>query len=217
MDTSKQARLDWIEELRPRWMDAVRPFDGDLEYPFKFMPVLEPRHTANCRVAPHRNVMVATMLPHGGRVAEVGTFRGGFSKVILESANPSELHLIDVSFALLDRGPLEEAIRAGRVILHEGDSATTLATLPKGAFDWVYIDAGHTYSAVKRDIEAAKHLVTSDGYLVFNDYIYWSHPELMEYGVIQAVNELCLNEGWEMAVFAFEPQMYCDVALRRLR
>ena len=39
--------------------------------------------------------------------------------------------------------------------------------------------------------------------------------ELMEYGVVQAVNELCLAENWELAFFALSPEMYCDVALRR--
>jgi len=81
----------------------------------------------------------------------------------------------------------------------------------------VYIDADHSYAGVKRDIAVAKEKVKPDGMLVFNDYTLWSPLELMEYGVVHAVNELCLNEDWELMYFAFQRHMYCDVALKRIR
>jgi hypothetical protein len=51
---------------------------------------------------------------------------------------------------------------------------------------------------------------------VFNDYAVWSYLELQPYGVVAAVNELCLNDGWKIVYLALPNHMYCDVALRRI-
>jgi hypothetical protein len=37
----------------------------------------------------------------------------------------------------------------------------------------------------------------------------------MRYGVMQAVNEFCLNTNWEVAYFALDGYMYCDIAIHR--
>jgi hypothetical protein len=216
-ETSRQARLQWVESLRSRWLAVVRPFDEDVEYAFTLAPMLEPKHVERCRVLASREFMVQECLPRNAVVAEVGTYRGHFARLILSGAQPRELHLIDRDLASLEREPLADAIADGRVHLHEGDSATTLASFPDHFFDWIYIDADHTYAGVKRDTEQAKAKVRRDGLLVFNDYVFWSHAELMEYGVVHAVNELCLNDGWELRYFALDTQMYCDVAVGRLR
>jgi hypothetical protein len=68
---------------------------------------------------------------------------------------------------------------------------------------------------VKRDIEISKKKIRHDGYLIFNDYTYWSPLECMKYGVIEAVNELCAEEDWEVLFFSLNPRLYCDVAIRR--
>lgn len=38
----------------------------------------------------------------------------------------------------------------------------------------------------------------------------------MQYGVIQAVHEFCLREGWEIVYLALHPRMFCDVALNKI-
>jgi hypothetical protein len=215
-DTSRIARLQWIDSLRSTWLAAVRPFDEDLEYAFRLAPTLEPKHVQHCRVLPSREFMVRECLRKNAVVAEVGTYRGRFAHVIVSGAQPRELHLIDRDLGFLEREPLEDAIAAGRVRLHEGDSAVALASFSDSYFDWIYIDADHTYTGVKRDIEQAKVKLKPDGLLLFNDYIFWSHAELMQYGVVHAVNELCMNDGWELRYFALDAQMYCDVAVARI-
>jgi predicted O-methyltransferase YrrM len=101
------------------------------------------------------------------------------------------------------------------VHVHDGDSVATLDAFPEGTFDWIYIDAQHTYEGVARDIVAARRAVKPGGLLVFNDYTPWSYVEMQPYGVVAAVNELCLDHGWEMVYLALPSHMYCDVAVRR--
>jgi len=162
-----------------------------------------------------RKTMIREYLPKGAVVAEVGVFRGDNAHTILEGAEPRELHLIDLDFSLLHRHPFEPALRDGIVRLHEKDSVAALASFPDKYFDWVYIDGDHSYPGVKRDIEEAKRTVKPDGLLVVNDYIFFSHWEFIRYGVVHAVNELCLAEDWAFRYFALDSEMYCDVALAR--
>jgi len=68
---------------------------------------------------------------------------------------------------------------------------------------------------VALDIAAAKTKVAPKGFLLFNDYAFWSPTECMPYGVVRAVNELCLSDNWEFAYLALGNFGYMDVALRR--
>ena len=162
-----------------------------------------------------RDTMIREHLPKRAVVAEVGVDAGDNARTILEGAEPQELHLIDLDFSGLKRHGIEPALREGFVRLHEKDSAAALASFPDEYFDWIYIDGDHSYPGVKRDIEEAKRAVKTDGLLVFNDYIIYSYVHLVRFGVVDAVNELCVAEDWEVRFFALSPWMYCDVALAR--
>jgi predicted O-methyltransferase YrrM len=164
-----------------------------------------------------RKTMIREHLPKHAVVAEVGTFLGENARTILEGAEPRELHLIDHDLSRFQAHLLEPGLRDGVVRLHENDSVAALASFPDEYFDWIYIDADHSYPGVRRDIEQAKRTVKHDGLLVFNDYLCFDHIELESYGVVQAVNELCIAEDWAFRYFALESQMYCDVALARTR
>ena len=179
-------------------------------------PKLQSRHIESCRVLADRDTMIREHLPKQGVVAEVGVAAGDNARTIMEGAKPRELHLIDLDFSTLDqRGLVEPSSADGMVHLHQNDSAAALASFPDDYFDWIYIDGDHAYPAVKRDIEQAKRVVKPDGLLIFNDYIFFSHDTFDVYGVVHAVNELCLAEDWILRYFALSPNMYCDVALAR--
>jgi spermidine synthase len=178
-------------------------------------PMLEPRHLEGCRVLADRDTMIREHLPKYGVVAEVGVAGGGNARTILEGAKPRELHLIDLDLSILQRHLIEPALNDGTARLYESDSFAALASFPDKYFDWIYIDGDHTYPGVKRDIEQAKRTVKPDGLLVFNDYIIFSHLEFTKYGVVHAVNELCVAEDWALRYVALNPQMYCDVVLAR--
>jgi hypothetical protein len=100
-------------------------------------------------------------------------------------------------------------------VIEIGDSAETLPRYEANYFDMIYIDANHFYDAVKVDAELAKVKIKQDGILIFNDYIMYDHIGGWPYGVVQAVNELVTSEDWRVVGFAFEPHMFCDIAIRR--
>jgi Methyltransferase domain len=227
----RRRREEWLRHTRREWYRVMRPLgswapwdvaaevdlgESEADDYFRPAPRLEPRHVRNCRVVPDRLELLATCLPRHGVVAELGTDHGDFAEMILTLSTPRELHIVDVTLARFRTEAFAPAIARGTVRLHETDSVQALCRFPDAYFDWIYIDADHSYEGVARDLATAKTKVKPDGLLVLNDYIFWSHREFVPYGVVQAVNELCLAEGWELRFLALHPEMYGDVALARI-
>jgi methyltransferase family protein len=219
----KKTRIEWYEVIRPlgSWVpwdiaDQVTLDETQVEDYFQPAARLGWRNIQNCKVVPDRIELLKTCLPKGGIVAELGTDKGDFAEMILKLSLPAELHIIDKTLAKLRRGAFASAISRGTVRLHESDSVQALRTFSDGYFDWIYIDADHSYEGVKRDIDEAKRKVKREGLLVLNDYIFWSHREFVPYGVVQSVNEFCLAEDWELLYLALHPEMHADVVLRKL-
>jgi hypothetical protein len=226
-----QQREEWLRKIRAEWYRVMRPLgnwlpyelreqlaldDAEVEDYFSPAPTLEDIHVQNCRVVPDRHKLLMNCLPKNGVCCEVGTDTGAFAKKIIELSNPRELHLIDITFSNFKRVDFLSAIESGTVILHEADSVVALNRFSDGYFDWIYIDGNHSYEGVKRDINAAKFKLKPMGLLAFNDYMFWSHRELMTYGVMQAVNEFCLNESWEIVYLALNTEAVNDVVLRKI-
>ena len=174
-------------------------------------PQLEQQHLCNCQVVADRNAMLE-QLPKQAIVAEVGVAYGDFSEEILSRTQPQELHLIDLEQRWADRF----ADRSEHVKIHLGDSGDMLATFPDHYFDWIYIDADHSYEMVKRDTEVAKQKIKPGGLLVFNDYTVYDAFLAIPYGVPKTVHELCREENWEMTHLALQPTGFFDVVLRRI-
>lgn len=176
------------------------------------VPVLQPRHVASdCRVFADR-VQMLEELPQRVPVAELGTFEGLFAELIHKICKPSELHLFDI-----DVGPLDR-VRPHMLELatvHVGRSAENLARFPDGYFGWIYVDGDHSFEGVRDDVAVAPSKLAPDGLLIFNDYTLWSIQQDMAYGVVQNVNRLCVEEGFEVCGFAFQHHGYHDIALRR--
>ena len=230
-------RERWFAKFRAEWFRVIRPEgawvpwelqehvqleeSGD-EVPFwdqgliQPAPQLQDEHLKNCRLVPERLALLER-LPKGGIVAEVGTSQGEFAREILRIVQPRELHLIDHEIHPPVRAMSEDPSLKGRVHVHHGDSVEALKAFPDAHFDWLYIDAQHAYEGVKRDIAAARRKVKADGLLIFNDYVIWSYVEMQPYGVVPAVNELCIEDHWEFVYMTLPHHMYCDVALRRAR
>lgn len=204
----EKARMAWLKE-----METFSDSFGCVQFPLT--PMLTPRHLENCRLLPDRESILRRMRV-GGICAEVGVQTGQFSHSILSICRPATLHLIDrnlTGFSIGER--FQPEVDSRTVCVHEGDSSTILQGFQDGSFDFIYIDGDHSYEGVQRDIRAATSKLVERGFLIFNDYTYWSPVECMPYGVIRAVNELCLEQDWEAVYFSLARYMYCDMAIRR--
>jgi hypothetical protein len=131
--------------------------------------------------------------------------------MILDTVQPHELHLVDVTFALCRRDVLDHpAVRR-----HEMTTVAYLGGPDAPEFDWIYVDADHGYEAVVADIAAAKHRVKPGGLLVFNDFARIVRPGFGVFGVHQAVCEFAASEGWAVAYLSLNGEALYDIALRR--
>jgi Methyltransferase domain len=181
-------------------------------------PMLDELSIANCRIYTDRVAMAGALVPSGGIGAEVGIWDGDFSAILLQILAPARLHLIDISIRERVTARFGNSLHGPILCLHEGDSAEALRQFPDEHFDWIYIDGDHSYPGVRRDAEVAVRKIKPTGLLLFNDYTMGDHNVsggFYPYGVIRVVNELCLHSGFEMIGFAFHPEMYGDVAIRR--
>lgn len=133
--------------------------------------------------------------------AEIGVFKGDFSKKIKKFLEPKELHLIDLfeGVTLSGNKDGENIIYADlnseftnlnnyffydhEVKLHRGKSFDVMNNFPDNYFDFVYIDGDHSYEGVKNDLEISYHKVKKNGIICGHDYAF------NFLGVMNAVNE----------------------------
>lgn len=162
-----------------------------------------------CRFCASR-VEMLKRLPSGGIVAELGTYLGDFARVIRDLNKPRSLHLIDIDDSHFNTDGLEDA----SVIRHLGFTHEVIAAFPDAFFDWIYIDADHSYAGCLRDAKAAAPKVKPGGYLAFNDFAHID-PWLGRYGVGRAVVDFAIEKRWPMAFFCYEPSGLYDVSFRR--
>jgi hypothetical protein len=205
-----------------------------MSYPFSNFPALRQEHVAQAKLFADRNSMVqALSIPRGGVLGEVGVAFGDFSEFLISSFAPRQFVAFDTfllhKLAYMWGRPTHEIFKERthrqcyeerlakhpEVIIAEGPSSETLSQYPDQYFDLLYIDADHTYEAVRRDADLAARKINATGIVVFNDYIMWDHVTDSAYGVVPVVNELVVNDGWEVVAFALEHQMFCDIAIRR--
>jgi Methyltransferase domain len=123
--------------------------------------------------------------------AEIGVWKGDFSARIRTAARPRTLHLIDLwrfvsiyprrwygGASARNQDDMERIYRDvvrrfaddPSVRIHRLDSASAASHFPNATFDWVYIDADHSYHAVLADLEAWAPKIKPRGMLAGDDY-----------------------------------------------
>ena len=145
------------------------------------------------------------------KMAEIGVFKGDFSKKIFEICEPSELFLIDIFDGIMGSGDKNgqnmEYINLGEhyrllkehfsnnseVKLMKGLSSDSMKSIPDNYLDFIYIDADHEYDSEKKDLEISFEKVLSNGYISGHDYEINRFP-----GVVKAVSEFCLKYNQEI-------------------
>ncbi|MBK8176659.1 MAG: class I SAM-dependent methyltransferase [Rhodospirillales bacterium] len=163
-----------------------------------FAPSIEQELLDECRVLRSRYTLLEFM-PKNAVCAEVGTRFGHFAKEIRKKTSPAKFHIIDIDLQLFEREEFDGDIQGGRVHLHEGDSSTILNSFTENYFDWIYIDAQHSYEGFVKDLNASVKKLKPDGFIVCNDYTVYSAPEVYHYGVLRGVNEFCTTHRWKMS------------------
>lgn len=182
-----------------------------------FAEKLEHKHIKNCRLVEDR-IKMLELIPKGGVCAEIGILKGDYSRYILDTVKPMNLHLVDINPKSIKvaRKRFEDEITQNLVEVHQEDSSTYLESVPDETFDWIYIDGDHSYEGVKKDLEAAHSKIKPDGLISLNDYIFFGSSDLTKYGIIEATNEFCVKYDYELVHFALHGRMYNDVTIRRI-
>ena len=153
--------------------------------------------------------------------AEIGVFRGQFTRHILDIVRPSRLHLVDAWWLLYgerypdwgaytDHGRLgtREAYeevreivrrhdRAGAAVIHVASDLECLEGFPPETFDWVYLDSSHEYEHTQRELALLLPRMKRDGVICGDDW--HDDPAHEHHGVARAVREFCEREGWALA------------------
>jgi hypothetical protein len=199
-------------------------------------PTIEAKHLDNPRLFANRNDLISSMQSmKGGVVAEIGVAEGVFSEYLLNELQPRKFVAFDIftmhewagmaggvkpnllldNMTHLDYYKRRFADRGSQVIIEVGMSNVNLAKYPDKFFNLIYIDGDHSYEGVRQDANLAKAKLSDDGIIVFNDYLLFDHIKGTPYGVVQAVNELIVNEDWRVCGFALQSTMFCDIAIRK--
>jgi lipopolysaccharide biosynthesis glycosyltransferase len=151
-------------------------------------------------------------LPKNLKIAELGIFKGDFSKIILEKLLPSELFLVDIfpenmcsgdkdgnNIVFLNLSEMYDQILKefkdfDNVKIVRSYTLDFLNSLEDEYLDAVYIDADHTYEAVKKDLELSFRKVKTGGIIMGHDY-----SDIMFPDVVKAVDEFCNNMGLQIS------------------
>lgn len=126
-------------------------------------------------------------MPNG---VEVGTFRGDFAKLIIDSYPEVHLACVDpyVEFggksqADQDRYFLEASQKLlTKAVMNRVPSLTAVHCYNDGQLDWVWIDGDHSFDAAVQDIIQWSKKVRSGGMICIHDY------DTYQTGVVDAVN-----------------------------
>lgn len=82
--------------------------------------------------------------------------------------------------------------------LLEGDSNEILSTVNEN-FEFIFIDGGHSYETVKKDLELSESILSEGGTIVLDDYTNRKAETKAGYGVARLVNELDKNK-WNIKI-----------------
>ena len=200
------------------FQDTLRIYRRETGNPPEFLingasPAIPRELLEGCKMLPRREDIVAD-LPKGGIGVEVGTQTGRFARTLMDLAKPRKLYLLDIDYTPFRKEHVQKELEAGTVVTREGSSWDLLEEFEDGYFDFAYVDAGHGYEMVKKDLAASLKKVKKGGYILCNDFVVWSALEAIPYGVHKAVCETVSSNKLQVTHFAFHPYGYSDIAFR---
>lgn len=151
------------------------------------------------------------LLPKNGVGVEIGVAEGDFAETLLTTTKPKRLHLIDpwtfqqredyrddpnnVPTSEGDRrhqavlARFQDRILSGEIEVHRQFSCQARTKYPENYFDWIYVDALHTYDGVRSDLEDYFPLVRDGGFILGHDYTNRKGAREWNFAVVEAVND----------------------------
>jgi hypothetical protein len=187
-------------------------------------PSLTDLHLRNTKIVPDRSAML-NLLPKNAVVAELGVDEGLFSKEIIQKCEPKKLHLIDawdskqytIEKMEITKQNLKKELMDNTIYFHQGFSFVELEKLEDNYFDWVYIDTDHSYETTKKELNICLKKIKTDGLITGHDYVTRCYNNFTRYGVVEAVNEFCLENNWEFIYLTHENNRHISYAIRKIR
>ena len=141
---------------------------------------------------------------NGMEIAEIGVFKGEFSKFIFNELKPKKLFLIDLFVGYAGSGDkdgnnmqfthleneyqllTEFFSKNNEVKIHKTTSIDFLNSVGDESLDLIYIDAEHTYESVSKELEISFDKIKKGGHICGHDYV---SPRFE--GVVKAVDDFC--------------------------
>lgn len=184
---------------------------------------LEPKHLQNSQLLSTRQELLS-LLPKNAVCAEIGVNEGEFSEEILKITEPRKFYLVDAWDDVVYHNGLRDAVKEkfrnqienGQIEMRIGLSTNELPKFPDGFFDWVYLDTAHTYDVTIAELNILKTKMKSGGIITGHDYVTGWWQGRFKYGVIEAVHELCVKDGWEMLYLTTEVHQHRSFAIRKM-
>ena len=183
---------------------------------------LSPIHLEGATLVESRLAML-NKLPKGMRCVEIGVAEGGFSAEIWKRLAPSELTLVDPwegdryspGFEMVNK-KFSEQIKSGNVRLVKSLSTDYLKDCADRRFDFIYIDTNHTYGTTILELKLADQMLAPRGYIAGHDYTVGNIVSPMVYGVIQAVNQFCVEKHYRFKYLTVEPAGWNSFCLTKI-
>jgi hypothetical protein len=146
-------------------------------------------------------------IPKGGRCIEIGVWKGEFAREILSIGNIAELYLVDPWESIPDvperwhAAPQERMDQIYQEVANnflKNEKVKIIREFSKKAckifgdeyFDWLYLDANHSYEFVKEDLKQWWPKIKLGGFFCGDDYQEGKYQvEVLDFGVVKAVDE----------------------------
>lgn len=182
---------------------------------------------------PNRNAILKFM-PQNAVCCEIGVAYGDFSIEILNEMIPEKFYAIDyfsqenlyegfwgrddfkrdnMSHQQWYENRFKNEIASGIVETRQGFSWDCLNEFPDNYFDYAYVDAGHDYDSVSKDIAVLEKKIKKGGLIQFNDYGPYFISANSTCGVYPAVNEFINKGRHKVKYFSLNPISLHDIVV----
>jgi len=162
---------------------------------------------------------VSKLIPINPICIEIGVLDGNFSQQILDILKPKKLYLVDSWENGYDKNGAEtykdglqtsyssyeqyltlkeKYSKDDKINVIRNFSYDAVGLFEDNYFDFIYIDACHLYECVKQDLLDYLPKLKENGLMCGHDYFI---NDYYGFGVIEAVNEFCEKNNYEMIIF----------------